>query len=124
VRAESGVEAEKLKSVKEQDSSQNPNPSHLEGFGTPASFNRAWVHSGAARKGWPPADGYSIHEKIPITIHGLCPIAHLDRHWLEAVMKTPRESGRIGSQPGSEWETGECYIGSQGGQFGSPSTKA
>jgi hypothetical protein len=34
VRAESGVEAEKLKSVKELNSSQNPNPSHPEGFGT------------------------------------------------------------------------------------------
>jgi hypothetical protein len=34
---------------------QNPNPSHTEGFGTPASFNRPGVHSGAARKGLPPA---------------------------------------------------------------------
>jgi hypothetical protein len=36
---------------------QNPNPSHTEGFGTPASFNRPGVHSGAARKGLPPAHG-------------------------------------------------------------------
>jgi hypothetical protein len=34
---------------------QNPNPSNPEGSGTPASFNRALVLSGAARKGSPPA---------------------------------------------------------------------
>jgi len=56
VRAESGVEGEKLKSGKKPRApSQNPNPSHLEGFGTPAGLNRALVNSGAARKGLPPA---------------------------------------------------------------------
>jgi hypothetical protein len=41
VRAESGVEAENLKSGEILGASQNPNPSHTEGFGTPASFSRA-----------------------------------------------------------------------------------
>ena len=39
--------------------SQNPDPSHIEGIRHPASFNRAGVHSGAARKDSPPADALS-----------------------------------------------------------------
>jgi len=38
----------------------NPNPSHLEGFATPASFNRALVNSDAARKDRPPAWNQSL----------------------------------------------------------------
>jgi hypothetical protein len=63
VRAESGVEAEKLKSVKELNSSQNPNPSHPEGFGTHASFNcalnkpRCRAEGCATRPCPPPAPG-------------------------------------------------------------------
>jgi REP element-mobilizing transposase RayT len=48
---------------------QNPNPSHFEGFGTPASFNRAWVQSGAARKGWPPARERASGRHMPVTTH-------------------------------------------------------
>ncbi len=56
MRAESGLEAEKLKSRKELRAlGQNPNPSNPEGFGTPAGFNCTLVNTGAARKGWPPA---------------------------------------------------------------------
>ena len=64
MRAESGLEAEKLKSRKELRAlGQNPNPSNPEGFGTPAGFNCTLVNTGAARKGWPPAlfRNLSIH---------------------------------------------------------------
>jgi len=35
------------------EASQNTNPSHAEGFGTPASFSRDLVNTGAARDGLP-----------------------------------------------------------------------
>jgi hypothetical protein len=58
VRAESGVEAEKLKSGKNLKLKSKPEPFLHEPqkrFGTPAGFNRALVTSGAARRGSPPA---------------------------------------------------------------------
>jgi hypothetical protein len=35
--------------------SQNTNPSHVEGFGTPASFISAWSKLRCRVEGWPPA---------------------------------------------------------------------
>jgi hypothetical protein len=39
-------------------------------FGTPASFNRAWVYSGAAQKDWPPAPSVT-DSLLTITAGGL-----------------------------------------------------
>jgi hypothetical protein len=55
VRAEFGVEGEKLKSGKKLEFKSKPEPFTPRRVRHPASFNRAWVRSGAARKGSPPA---------------------------------------------------------------------
>jgi hypothetical protein len=57
VRAESGVEAENesLKTIQKQVKIRTFSAPTAEKIRHPASFNRAWDHSGAARKDLPPA---------------------------------------------------------------------
>jgi hypothetical protein len=57
VRAESGVEAENeaLKTIQEHVKTRTFSAQTAEKVRHPAGFNRAGVHSGAARKGSPPA---------------------------------------------------------------------
>jgi len=62
VRAESGVETENqsLKTIQEQVKTRTFSAKGAEKIRHPASFSRTGVHSGAARKGRPPAEGAKI----------------------------------------------------------------